>query len=267
MTETHDIYALPQLYDLAFAYRDVPAECDFMVASYSNLRGAPPQSCLELACGPGEHCRILAARGLRAVGIDIADAMLDYARTLPGGDLPRIAWRRADMRAFTLPAAVDLAFCLVDSLSHLLTLEDLLAHLSAVAAAVRPRGLYIIEQSHPRDAFPFGDVAHPPEWTMEDESGSLTVHVQWGQPDDPFDFTSQIAQLHVTLTAIEAGEGVQQHRATVPSRLWLAGEMEAAIRASGQWRIVERFGAMDRATPWQSEPPAWRMVTILEREE
>jgi hypothetical protein len=169
------------------------------------------------------------------------------------------------MRDFALPAPVDLACCLMDSLSHLLTLDDLLANLAATARNVTPGGLYVLEQSHPRDAFATDEPGMEHEWEMEDEDGETVVYATWGEEGDPFDFTTQVGQLTVTLRAERDGEEIFRQTEIIPSRLWLAGEMEAAIRASGHWRLRERFGAMESATPWQSDPPAWRMVTVLER--
>ena len=153
----------------------------------------------------------------------------------------------------------------MDSLSHLLTLDDLLAHLDTVSAFVRPNGLYILEQSHPRDAFANSQPGIEPEWEMEDESGEIRVHTCWGTPEDPFDFTTQIGELTVTMVAYRDGLEIFRTQEKIPSRLWLAGEIEAAVQASKRWRIRKRFGAMNQTIPWQSEAPAYRMVTILEK--
>ncbi len=256
------LYDAARYYDIAFGWRDVRAECEWMLERFRAARGRAARSVLELGCGPGQHARLFAALGLRSVGLDLSPAMLRYAAQQPGGNDRDVSWLLADMRAFTLAPPVELACCLMDSLSHLLTLDDLLAHLAAVAGAVVPGGLYVLEQSHPRDAF--GEEGMATEWENEDESGEVLVRATWGEPDDPFDFTTQVGQLTVTLVATRAGQELFRQSETVPSRLWLAGEMEAAIRASGQWRLRERFGAME-AIPWQSEPPAWRMVSLLER--
>ncbi|MDQ4074862.1 MAG: class I SAM-dependent methyltransferase [Chloroflexota bacterium] len=258
------IYSAARYYDIAFGWRDVPAECEFMLGRYQQARGRAAASTLEVACGPGQHARTFAARGLHSIGLDASKAMLEYAKSQPGGNDPDVSWVLGDMRDFTLDDPVDLACCLMDSLSHLLTLDDLLANLDAVARNTTPGGLYILEQSHPRDAFPHAEPALEREWEMEDESGEITVYATWGEPGDPFDFTTQVGLLTVTIRAEREGEVIFHQQEIIPSRLWLAGEMEAAIRASEGWRLRERFGAMDSRVPWQSKPPAWRMVSVLE---
>lgn len=258
------LYNAARFYDVAFGWRNVAAECAFMLERYQARHGRAARSVLEVACGPGQHARQFAARNLRSVGLDANAAMLAYAKTQPGGDDRDLTWLQGDMRDFTLAEPVDIACCLMDSLSHLLTLDDLLFHLVAVAKGMTPGGLYILDQSHPRDAFAHDEPGMEPEWEAEDESGEVQVHVSWGDMDDPFDFVTLVGQLTVTLVAEREGKEIFRQTETIPSRLWLAGEMEAAIRASGRWRTVERFGAMNSTIPWQSEPPATRMVTVLE---
>src|SRR6516225_5648786 len=72
------IYDDPELYQLACAYRDIPAEVDALLAwAGRHLRepGAGPGSALELAAGPADHARELARRGLLATALDISPAM------------------------------------------------------------------------------------------------------------------------------------------------------------------------------------------------
>ena len=60
------IYDDPELYQLACAYRDIPAEADALLAwAGQHLRAAraTPASVLELAAGPAGHARELARRG------------------------------------------------------------------------------------------------------------------------------------------------------------------------------------------------------------
>src|SRR5205814_4023421 len=51
-----------------------------------------------------------------------------------------------DMTDFRLRRPVDAAICMQDSQGHLLTNEQLIAHLRAVARSVRRGGLYIFDR-------------------------------------------------------------------------------------------------------------------------
>ena len=63
-------YTLPQIYDIAFDFRDVPGEVDFLLEAYSRHLGRRAKSAIELACGPGYHVREMARRGIVSDGLD-----------------------------------------------------------------------------------------------------------------------------------------------------------------------------------------------------
>jgi hypothetical protein len=68
MTGVSGIYDEPELYQLACAYRDVPAESGALLSwldKHAKITDGV-RSVIELAAGPAEHARELAHRGLRA---------------------------------------------------------------------------------------------------------------------------------------------------------------------------------------------------------
>ena len=85
------IYDEPELYELACAYRDIPAEVTALLAwCATHVTGGADQdtgggalSVLELAAGPAEHARELARRELRAASLDLSPAMCSL-RGRPG---------------------------------------------------------------------------------------------------------------------------------------------------------------------------------------
>src|SRR5947209_6123700 len=124
------LYTRPRLYDLAFSYRDVRGEVDALIAWYA--RAAPrqdPRRVLELAAGPAAHAREFARRGAHAVTVDASAAMCKYATAQARGDGVALVVERADMRSFDIDGRIDLALCLLDSPSHLLTFADMVDHL------------------------------------------------------------------------------------------------------------------------------------------
>ncbi|HKE64749.1 MAG TPA: class I SAM-dependent methyltransferase, partial [Micromonosporaceae bacterium] len=70
------IYDAALGYEIAFSYRDVPAEVNALV----RLTGREPASVLEICAGPAEHAVECARRGWRATGVDQSPSMLDRAR-------------------------------------------------------------------------------------------------------------------------------------------------------------------------------------------
>ena len=128
MAGVSGIYDEPELYQLACAYRDVPAESGALLTWLDKHAKIPDgvRSVIELAAGPAEHARELAHRGLRATALDHSAAMCGYAaaQAKAGGvDLDVV---EADMRDFRItdadggPARFDLAITMLNSVCHLL---------------------------------------------------------------------------------------------------------------------------------------------------
>ena len=137
----------------------------------------PPRSVLELAAGPAEHARELARRGLQATALDLNPAMCARARDLATAAGIPLTVVQADMRDFSLPGPFDLAITMLNSLCHLLTLDDMLRHLTEVGRHLDQNGLYIMELAHPADFFG-AERRTSSEWSSE--TGDGTVSVRWG---------------------------------------------------------------------------------------
>lgn len=264
MARVSGIYDQPELYELSCAYRDVPAECSALRSWFdTHWRGADEVgSVLELAAGPAEHARELAARGLRATALDLSPAMCGYAAEQGRKAGVSLDVAEADMRDFSLGQRFDAAITMLNSLCHLFTLDDMVAHLRAVAAHVVPGGLYVIELSHPADHFgPLTKTSS--EWVIE--SGGVRAEVRWGGDGDRIDPLTQVTEEHMSIVARGPGETVRTAADVVPSRFWTATEMTAAIRLAGGFEIAATYGDFDDSTALDA-PAAWRMILVLRRE-
>ncbi|MGD0062479.1 MAG: class I SAM-dependent methyltransferase [Streptosporangiaceae bacterium] len=231
------IYDEPEFYQAACAYRNVPDEVDALLrwaGAHRSPDAGPPRSVLELAAGPAEHARELARRGLSATALDLSPAMCGRARDLAKAAGIQLTVVEADMRDFSLPGPVDLAITMLNSLCHLLTLDDMLAHLGCVARHLRSDGLYIAELAHPAD-FLAAEHRTSSEWNTEVSDG--IVSVRWGAHD---------------------------HTDVVPNRFWTATEMVAAVRLAGAFTIEASYGDFDADVPVDAAE-AWRMILVLRR--
>ena len=259
------IYDEPELYEAACAYRDVPGEVSALLrwsGKHGDSDTAPPRSVLELAAGPAEHSRELARRGLDATTLDLSPAMCARARELAAADGIGLTVVQADMRDFAIPRQFDLAITMLNSLCHLLTLDDLLHHLACLARHVAPGGLYIVELAHPAD-FLAAERRTSSEWSSEYDGG--TVSVRWGGGSDEIDPITQITREHVRVTYSKRGGGVRTVTDVVPNRFWTATELTAAIRLAGGFAVAACYGDFDADTSVEA-PEAWRMVLVLRRE-
>ena len=260
------IYDEPELYEAACSYRDVPVEVDALIrwsGKYRDPAAAPLRSVLELAAGPAEHARALARRGLDATTVDLSAAMCARARDLAAADATRLTVVQADMREFSLGRQFDLAITMLNSLCHLLTLDDLLQHLAAVARHLAAGSLYIIELAHPADFFAV-ERRTSTEWSSD--VGGGTVRVRWGGGTDEIDPITQITREHVSVTYSARGGSVRTVTDVVPNRFWTATELTAVIRLAGGFAVVASYGDFGADTPVEATD-AWRMILILRREE
>lgn len=108
-----------------------------------SVRGRRPVW-LEPACGTGRFLRVAARRGVRAVGFDLSETMVAYAkkRVGPGGRV-----FVADMTAFADKVGrgrVDFAFNPINTIRHLRSDGEMLAHFEQMSLALRPRGVYAV---------------------------------------------------------------------------------------------------------------------------
>lgn len=285
------IYDEPELYELACAYRDVPAEVTALQAWCATHftgtpAGEPPasgvRSVLELAAGPAEHARELARRGLRATALDRSPAMCAYAAAqakAAGVDLRVV---EADMRDFTVTGPggarvlFDAAVTMLNSVCHLFTLDDLVRHLAAVRAHLVPGGLYIVELAHPAD-FLAPVPRTSSEWTIDAPGGH--AEVRWGGRTDRIDPLTQVTREHMTITATAADGTIRTVSDVVPNRFWTLTEFTAAIALAnarepgsaaepaqppGRFELVASYGDFDETTSLDAAS-AWRMILILRR--
>jgi SAM-dependent methyltransferase len=283
MAGVSGIYDEPELYQLACAYRDVPAESGALLSWLDKHAKIADRvrSVIELAAGPAEHARELARRGLRATALDHTPAMCAYAAAqakASGVDLDVV---EADMRDFRLtdadggPALFDLAITMLNSVCHLFTLDDLVNHLTAVAAHLVPGGLYIVELAHPADFFA-ADPRTSSEWEVDADGAH--AQVRWGGRQDRIDPLTQVTDEHMTIKVTAADGTVRTVSDVVPNRFWTLTEFTAAVRlanatanptanasanaAARPLDLVASYGDFDDATTLDA-PTAWRMILIL----
>jgi SAM-dependent methyltransferase len=254
------IYDSPDLYQLTCAYRDVPSEVDALQRWFHEHHGGPVHTLLELAAGPAEHALEFARRGLEVTALDLSQAMCEHAkaRAIAAG-LP-IEVIRGDMRDFALPNRFDAAITMLNSLCHLLTLDDLLRHMEAVAAHLETGGLYIMELGHPAD-YLSASPRTSSEWVTQENGARIAV--RWGGPSDHMDPVTQVTQEHVVVTVQQADGTVCTATDVVPSRFWTATEIMAGIRLVGSYEIAARYGDFEGDS--LDDSAAWRMIIVLRK--
>jgi len=263
VAERSELYDDPELYELAFSYRDVAAEVDVLEAWYQRGRGGRPTRVLELAAGPSAHAIEFARRGAKVSALDGSHAMCAYAQRRGREEGVALDVVEADMVRFRIPRRrFDLAFVLLDSASHILDLDAMVSHMRAVGDHLAPGGLYVMEMSHPAD-FLAGSPKTQSRWRLT--RGGAKVDVNFTSPIGAFDTATQIWKCRISLKVTEGGrQRVLRERMTL--RRWTAAELDASARLAGNVRVLGRHGSFDVDAPFGSgDPSEWRMISVLER--
>jgi SAM-dependent methyltransferase len=104
------------------------------------------RSVLDIGCGTGALCCLLAARGISVTGVDPALASLDVARGKPGSE--QVRWLHGDAAALP-PMQVDLAVMTGNAAQVFVGDAEWAATLAGVRAALRPGGRLVFETRNP----------------------------------------------------------------------------------------------------------------------
>lgn len=96
---------------------------------------------LDLACGTGVLCEILAGEGIEASGMDFSEGMIEIARERN----PRLHYEVADMITYRPAEQFDLVTCTGDALNHIMRLEDVDRIFANVYAYLADGGYFIFD--------------------------------------------------------------------------------------------------------------------------
>jgi len=259
----HDeFYRLAEYYDIAFDFRNVKKECDFIENIAQKLMKSLPKSFIELGCGPSYHVLEFAKRKLFSLGLDISNEMVEYSNDKKENLSINAEFICNDMINFQIDHKIDVAAILMDSTSYLLDNSSFIKHLNCVADALNKNGIYILEMNHPRDVFNVGKSTGT-DWKMTRDD--KTVHTIWGSDSDKFDPITQITNTTVRLTVTEETKVIFELEDKSKQRCFTANEFKALVFASGRFKIVDFFGSLDVDIPFDNSKKAWRMVPVLQK--
>jgi len=259
VAEHKTFYQKAYYYDVIFD-RDVSSEVDFLMNVYKKHSGLEAKSALDICCGPGYHAREFSRRGMRAVGLDLSQEMIDFAKEKSSAEGTTVEWVAQDMRQFSLSQPVDIAFTLFDGIDALLTNSDIVAHLRAVAANLTEKGIYVLEITHPRDTslFNYG------KFSYHGERNGTKVDLVWATNEPKFDIKTCTAEVEIEIYVRENGKDFVIHDKAV-ERMLFPQEIILLAEQSGMIKVVDWFGDLDIKQPFDSTPKSRRMVVVMQK--
>ncbi len=257
----HSCIYTPLYYDIAFNFRDISKQSDFLEDVYEKYTGRKLDSIIELGCGPAYFVREFAKRGKRSIGLDISAQMTEYAKSLLNREGLEAEVITGDMLDFSLDSPVDMAILMMDSLSHILSPGDFIRHLRSVARNLSDGGIYLLECSHPSDNMA-GDKKVKNSWKMEREG--IAVETTWGYPGDVEDHIRQRVMTTTTLNIRDNGRELEI-REVIPQRYYFYDEICAYVSLSGVLEMAGSYGEMNINQPFDNSKESWRMNIVLRK--
>ena len=203
-------YADASVYDILHA-EGTAEELDCLERLAHTFASGAPNVWLEPACGSGRLIRLAARRdkARHVIGFDLEPRMIDYAkRRAERADLThQHTLFVSDMTQFVgkvKPNSVGFAFNVINTIRHLESDEQLLAHFDQIATSLHPQGVYVlgISLSFYGHEMPSEDV-----WSGKRGQCEVKQVVNYVPPDS--DDGSRIELVYSTITvARPSGEQV-----------------------------------------------------------
>ena len=250
-------YSAPRLYEIAFDMNR-KGEVDFLVHCFRRYARRRVSRVLDIACGTGPHLIRLADRGFRMSGLDLSRENIEFLcrRLAAKGHAGELVV--GDMTDFRLRHPVDAAICMQDSQGHLLTNEQLLAHLRAVARSVKKGGLYIF------DRYMASSWTNPARsWSWSRRRGGLIVRASFSALNDVNPVT-QVFRERMLLEAIENGTR-RVYRQSHLSRMVFPQELRAMIDLAGGFEFVQWFFGFEPHQILERSKHPLIMVVVLRK--
>ena len=113
------------------------------------LHGGRKGILLDLACGTGSLSEEMARLGYDVIGTDASEAMLSCAMDKKFESGLPIQYLCQDMTELDMFGTIDVTLCALDSLNHLVSLEDIRKTFERVSLFCEPGGLFIFDVNTP----------------------------------------------------------------------------------------------------------------------
>ena len=131
---------------------------DWMLELVGDVSG---KRVIDLGCGEGRFCRMLAARGAEVLGVDLQPAFIEYAEARKG---EREKYLVGDMEE--LQGVPDGAFDLAVSYISLVDVPDMLAAINQAARVLKPGGRLLVA-----NLSPMATAVSTGNWWQRDDKG------------------------------------------------------------------------------------------------
>ncbi len=170
------VYDHPKYYEIAFSFRDIPAEVDLFEECFKRFSHIPVKAVLELGCGNSPHMEEFVKRGFQYNGLDLNKNMLQYSREKALRAGAEVKLIHADMVNFSLETTVDFVYVMLGSLIVQST-SELISHFDSVARVLKKGGLYLLDWCVQYET-PW-EVEGGDSWELERDGIKIKTTISW----------------------------------------------------------------------------------------
>lgn len=225
------VYNNPKYYEIAFSFRDISKEVDFIEQVIAKESRIPVKTFLEIASGNSSHMKELCKRGYGYIGLELSKQMIEYSREIIKKSVLPAEIVGGDMIKFSLPKPVDCALLFLGSF-YIKSDDELSSHLDSVANAVRVGGLYILD----------GAVSFYPEDIRKQSWEMIEGNIKVVTTYDPkwIDKTGNISEAKITLDIDDNGEKKKIEHLEI-RKIYSVDEFMKKAQETGKWEYVSSF--------------------------
>jgi SAM-dependent methyltransferase len=199
MSLSGNLYSdLSGYYDQFCADVDYAGQCAFARRVFDAFGRSGGRTCLDLACGTGQHLQDMQQHGFEVHGLDNSADMLALARQR----CPDASLQLCDLAGFEQQNQFDFLTCFLYSLHYSHPIQALFETLKRSFAALKPGGVLLFNAVDASGVQNDGGVTT----RQQDGAESLSFKSGW-----QYRGTGEVLDLHLTITR-ESGAGTQQWR-------------------------------------------------------
>lgn len=236
MQNQANLYAeLADYYDQFCAEVDYAGQCAFAVRVFEAFACSGGRNYLDLACGTGQHLRVMAQSGFVAEGLDNSAAMLAQARSR----CPEARLLLCDLAAFDETQCYDLITCFLYSIHYSHPLAHFADTLKRAWLALKPGGVFIFNVVDANGA----RQQHSVVTRVQQGDAQLTFRSGWH-----YQGHGDVLDLRLSITRTGTGQSQTWHDHHVMTATTLS-DLNTQLQLLG-FDVTLLEHDYDRLTPW-----------------
>lgn len=271
-TFLHSFYAQSYYHSIVARANHRDHLADFVVRACRKLGLGQPRVGLEMCCGAALLSADLCERGVSMTAVDLHPEVIECARK--HCRQVEVKFETGNMLDYQTPEPVDFVTNIGENLAVLRSHDQMVTHLQAMAANLKPGGLYILEMARSWTILPLEQLRVEPPWIVyryapdQPQRGSeegYDVTVYWlGHEEVRVD--PMLGLFRHNLRMVVEKDGVTHEFVTEETgKIYYPQEFAALVELSGQFDIAGRYAGFRLSADWRKNPTTPEYVIVLRR--